>query len=206
MSAIIRSSLVLFLFTLASFSAHATLAEREDFNSYAKADSARVTFSEEIAAVHLTGYSARCKGDPWGGANRTSWGELQPRAHTLDGVPKQNTVIVAAPQSRGTASLFGCYVEFDFSRSNVPKSVRKLFEGKQVFVGDHYDPRSDGLKKFDISLECTSARNIAAFNYRGVIARKTRCLGTSVTAQARGLPEPDSKPTATAQTSSDPLL
>jgi hypothetical protein len=135
----------------------------------------------------LTGYSAACGNDPQGGPNKSSWGNLRPRSHTLDGKPELETVEVAATVSGGSAGLWGCFIEFDFSHSTVPPRIQKLFEGKRIFAADHYSPKYHN-RKFDVSLECTSRKNLNSFTYYGVVARKVKCLGTSRQAQARGLP------------------
>ncbi|NJL23911.1 MAG: hypothetical protein HC902_01130 [Calothrix sp. SM1_5_4] len=147
------------------------------------------------AHVQLTGYAGGCGHDGLGGPDKTSWSQhMKPSRFTIDGRSDHNTVVVAATQVGGTSFLYGCYVEFDFSRSNVPKSVRALFAGKKIFVGDRYGASSNGKMKLDVSHACTARVN--RFNYRGVAVIKRNCYSSR---QYAGANPPEAGRTAVAE-------
>lgn len=125
----------------------------------------------DFTGVKATAYSAACRYDRHGGPN-ASPSTLKPRSYTLEsGSP---IVMVAVPQSRGTKSLVGCFLELDLSQSTVPKSMRPLFQNKKFFAGDHYGTGSNGMKKIDISYDCRPGLNNKTF--KGIRIKKGRCV------------------------------
>lgn len=159
--------------------------------------------------VSLTGYAGGCGSvDSSGGGDRSSWGighaNVKPSQHTLGGKADQNVVLVAVPQAGGTASLYGCFLEFDFTHSNVPQKIRAQFETARLFAGDHYGKGSNNKNKCDISLPCSKDRKgVNSFSFAGVKVTKTHCLGTSQVAQTQGLPNENRIQTASISSDSN---
>lgn len=145
--------------------------------SFHRADAARTPISSEGGAagvysgVKLTAYSANCPHDSYGGPNGSP-SKLKPRSHTVDG--PSPVVLVAVPQMGGTKSLVGCFLEMDFSRSTVPPKMRKMFESKMYFAGDHYGRGSDGMAKADISYECRPG--LQNYTFKNVRVKKGKCV------------------------------